>query len=71
MTINEICEDFAINLQLTQGSGFYRVYERETCNPDRRIVLRTKKSKKFIDDFTGTRFYYTMINFDTIRDSYV
>nr|CAB3262745.1 uncharacterized protein LOC100182602 [Phallusia mammillata] len=53
MTINDLCMSVAVNLQLTQGSGFYRAYEKETCNPDRRIVLRVKKTKQFLDDFTG------------------
>lgn len=53
MTINELCMAQVINLQLTQGSGFYRVYEHENCTPDRRIVLRDKKKKIFLDDFTG------------------
>jgi len=53
MTINDLCMSVAINLQLTQGSGFYRVYEKETCNADRRIVLRHKKRKEYLDDFTG------------------
>lgn len=53
MTINELCLALVINLQLTQGNGFYRAYEHESCTPDRRIVLRDKKSKDFLDDFTG------------------
>nr|XP_026689433.1 uncharacterized protein LOC100182602 isoform X2 [Ciona intestinalis] len=53
LTINELCMSVAINLQLTQGAGFYRGYERETCTPDRRIVLRRKSDQKFLDDFTG------------------
>ena len=43
----------AINLQLTQGSGFYKATEKESCGADRRIVLRHKKKKAFIEDFTG------------------
>ena len=53
MTINELCMSVAINLQLTQGAGFYKASEKESCAADRRIVLRTKKKKTFIDDFTG------------------
>ena len=55
MTINELCMSVAINLQLTQGAGFYRSYdkERETCTPDRRIVLKDKKTNQYLDDFTG------------------
>ena len=54
MTINELCMSFAINLQLTQGAGFYQATEKESCTADRRIVLRHKKKKIFIDDFTGS-----------------
>ncbi|CAK8680159.1 unnamed protein product [Clavelina lepadiformis] len=53
MSINDLCMSVAINLQLTQGAGFYRIYDKETCTPDRRIVLRVKKTKEFLDDFTG------------------
>lgn len=56
MTINDLCMSVAINLQLTQDAGFYRLYEKEkeSCTPDRRIVLRDKKTLEFLDDFTGS-----------------
>ncbi|XP_075061419.1 uncharacterized protein LOC142150074 [Mixophyes fleayi] len=43
-----------INLQLTQGSGFYHLWHKQTLTSDCRAVLQKKDTQQFIDDFSGS-----------------
>ncbi|XP_030845217.1 uncharacterized protein LOC754486 isoform X2 [Strongylocentrotus purpuratus] len=52
VSMNDLCISLAINLTLTQGSGFYLGKTRETVTTDRRIVLKDAETGDFIDDFT-------------------
>nr|XP_054761378.1 uncharacterized protein LOC129267777 [Lytechinus pictus] len=52
VSMNDLCISLAINLTLTQGSGFYLCKARETVTTDRRIVLKDAETGDFIDDFT-------------------
>ena len=41
-----------INLNLTQGGGFYLLKNHESVTSDRRIVLRDLQTGEFLDDFS-------------------
>ena len=53
MTINEMCEEFAINLGLTCNIAFYRPVTKETIWPDRKLVLYEREKGLYYDNFTG------------------
>ncbi|KAI6652590.1 Ankyrin-3 [Oopsacas minuta] len=53
MTINEMCEEFAINLGLTCNIAFYRPVTKETIWPDRKLVLYERSKGLYSDNFTG------------------
>ncbi|KAK3602636.1 hypothetical protein CHS0354_034226 [Potamilus streckersoni] len=53
ISINDFCLAAVINLSLTNGSGFYLSSNKETLNDGRRLILRHKETKEFIDDFTS------------------
>ncbi|XP_071500405.1 uncharacterized protein [Diadema antillarum] len=52
VSLNDLCHSLAINLNLTNGSGFYLCKAREGVTIDRRIVLKDAETGEFIDDFT-------------------
>ena len=53
MTINEMCEEYSINLGLTCNIAFYRPVTKETVWPDRKIVLYDRAKDVYFDNFTG------------------
>ena len=65
MTINEMCEEFAINLGLTCNIAFYRPVTKETIWPDRKLVLYEREKGLYYDNFTGqltSEEIYKMLN---------
>ncbi|XP_069811796.1 uncharacterized protein [Dendropsophus ebraccatus] len=55
LTIEDLCRELGINLQLTQGSGFCHVQHRQTITPDCRLVLQIKRTQQFIEDVSGSQ----------------
>ncbi|XP_068129763.1 uncharacterized protein [Hyperolius riggenbachi] len=55
LTICDLCSTLGINLQLTQGSGFCHVWEKQTLPSDCRIVLYKKDTQHFLEDFSGSQ----------------
>ncbi|KAK3101728.1 hypothetical protein FSP39_005894 [Pinctada imbricata] len=53
ITVNDLCLSFVINLSLTNGSGFYECYGKETLVEGRKVVIRNRETGEFFDDFTG------------------
>ncbi|XP_048405148.1 uncharacterized protein LOC125460951 isoform X2 [Stegostoma tigrinum] len=51
MSMNELCLSLAI--AFTQTNCFYLATEKETFPESRKIVLQDKKTKKFVEDFSG------------------
>ncbi|XP_071956727.1 uncharacterized protein [Antedon mediterranea] len=52
ITISDLCLSMVINLNLSNGLGFYLSKMRETVNPERKIVLKNIHTGEFMDDFT-------------------
>uniref|UniRef100_A0A8C5QFC1 Uncharacterized protein n=1 Tax=Leptobrachium leishanense TaxID=445787 RepID=A0A8C5QFC1_9ANUR len=50
LSIMDFCLNMGINLQLTQGSGFYQVCHKEILKPGCRVVLYRMDTEEFIDD---------------------
>ena len=68
MTINEMCEEFAINLGLTCNIAFYRPVTKETIWPDRKVVLYEREKGLYHDNFTGqltSEEIYKLLNLPT------
>ena len=61
LSINDLCLALGINLTLTSGSGFYQLDGKEKVGESRKIVLRSRETGEFTDDFTcknkGTIYY--------------
>ena len=53
LSINDLCLAVGINLNLTSGSGFYQLDGKENVGESRRIVLRSRDTGEFVDDFTS------------------
>ncbi|XP_063783764.1 uncharacterized protein LOC134932872 isoform X2 [Pseudophryne corroboree] len=54
LSIHDLCLTLGINLQLTQGSGFYHLCHKQTLTAECRVVLQKKDTQQFIDDFSGS-----------------
>ncbi|KAM9311606.1 uncharacterized protein PAF06_009440 [Gastrophryne carolinensis] len=55
LSIGDLCLTLGINLQLSQGSGFPHVWHKQTVQPDSKMVLLTKDTEKFLEDFSGSQ----------------
>ncbi|KAJ8299502.1 hypothetical protein KUTeg_023562 [Tegillarca granosa] len=58
ITVNDLCLSFVINLSLTNGSGFYLATSKESLPELRKVVIRKKDTKEFIDDFGKAKGWY-------------
>ncbi|PIK38560.1 hypothetical protein BSL78_24599 [Apostichopus japonicus] len=55
VTITDLTVALVINLNLTNGNGFYHCKQRESVTPERKIVLRDLNTGDFLDDFSHGR----------------
>ncbi|XP_067933694.1 uncharacterized protein [Watersipora subatra] len=53
ITINDLSLAMNINLSLTGGTAFYHSTDKEQCSEYRKVVLRHKETKEYVDDFTA------------------
>lgn len=48
-----VCPYISYMQNLTGGTAFYFSTDKEQCSEYRKIVLRNKETKEYIDDFTS------------------
>ncbi len=53
ITISDLCLALVVNLTLTSGSGFYLLEGKETVGESRKIVLKSRETGEYLDDFSG------------------
>ncbi|XP_075456615.1 uncharacterized protein LOC142495268 isoform X2 [Ascaphus truei] len=53
LTIASMCSSLGINLQLTEGLGFYQLSHKKTLTSDCRLVLQKRDTQEFLEDFSG------------------
>ncbi|XP_040197534.1 uncharacterized protein LOC120930413 [Rana temporaria] len=70
-SIGELCSEMGINLQLTQGSGFYHVWLKQTLESDCKIVLQRKDTKRYLEDFSGSQNKGMLLCFTVVKTGFL